>query len=252
MSVPLPTGRTAPQRSTSCRPIGRITALMTVMAVAAVMAPALAATAAPTPGEYFLQGRTTGMLTIQRDQRFDLRTVGVNDNTCGLQGRIKAGHAAIADSSCRISVTQDGLDLLVKADALAACRDYCGVQGVFEGRYSRPPAACSQQSVRKARQAFQQRYDASDFGAALRLLAPVATQCSDWIGARDKAWIANDLALTQFKLGDRQACLDTLAFLRRDAAMSDAQFAETYPPDHVRAFRSVVRAARTNLQLCGG
>lgn len=213
---------------------------------------AAATLAAPAPGEYFLHDGTSGMLTLQRDQRFDIRTLGVNDNTCGLKGRIVAGKATIDGSSCRISVTPAGPDILIAADDLSACRDYCGVQGVFEGRYRQPPDSCSRKVVQQARRSFKLRYDTGDFSAALAILRPVAGRCPDWIGPRDTAWIANDIALALFKAGDSQGCLDTLAFMQRDAAMSDAQFSETYPPEHVRAFRPVVRAARTNLRLCGG
>ena len=61
----------------------------------------------------------------------------------------------------------------------------------------------------------------------------------------------NDLALTQFRLGDAAGCLRTLEPLAKDAAKSDAQIRdEMVAPTDVDNWLPVVKAARTNLKLC--
>ena len=60
----------------------------------------------------------------------------------------------------------------------------------------------------------------------------------------------NDLAITQYRLGDRAGCLKTLQPLAEDAAKTDAQLKDDFPPSDWDMFRRVVGATRANLKLC--
>ena len=68
----------------------------------------------------------------------------------------------------------------------------------------------------------------------------------------DQAWIRNDLALTQLRLGDAAACRKTLEPLAQDASKSDASIREDYPGFEADAQIRLARATRTNLKLCQG
>jgi hypothetical protein len=66
----------------------------------------------------------------------------------------------------------------------------------------------------------------------------------------ETASIRNDLAVTQYHLHDRAACLSTLDPLAADAAKSDAAIRENFPPTDADDYLPLVKAARTNLKLC--
>jgi hypothetical protein len=106
--------------------------------------------------------------------------------------------------------------------------------------------------VAASRKTFKRQYDAKDFAAAQATLAPVLGDCSktlDWITT---GRVRNDLAITQFRLGDRAGCLKTLEPLAEDAAKTDQGVKDSYPPADAEDILPVARAARTNLKLCKG
>ena len=100
------------------------------------------------------------------------------------------------------------------------------------------------------RTAFKSLYDARSFAEAAAKLRPLLTTCAPVLPWLDAGWIRNDLALTEFKLGDRSACLVTLARLAADAALSDDGLHEKYPPADFDDYFPIVKAARANLALC--
>jgi hypothetical protein len=77
-------------------------------------------------------------------------------------------------------------------------------------------------SIDDSKKKFKKSYVAKDYAAALAVIHPVATQCKPFLHWVESAWVLNDLALTQFKLGDHAACIRTLQDLAPDAAKSDA------------------------------
>jgi len=114
------------------------------------------------------------------------------------------------------------------------------------------PGDAARAARRRAHARGQPEHHAQHEAAALTTLAPVLTECDktlDWIS---KGWMRNDLALTQYKLGDRAACLQTLAPLAESAGKSDEKIQEEYPPADAEIYLPVVRATRTNLKLCRG
>lgn len=207
--------------------------------------------ASPPPGEYIYQGGN-GALRIKPNGHFDITTIGANAHTCALDGTLARGTAKLDDSSCVVNFSVDGGTVKVGTNGADQCRDNCGARATFEGTYTRPAPACTDRAVAASRQGFKRRYDARDYAAALTTLAPVLSECDktlDWIS---KGWMRNDLALTQYKLGDRAACLQTLAPLAESAGKSDEKIQEEYPPADAEIYLPVVRATRTNLKLCRG
>ena len=213
------------------------------------MASAQAST--PPAGEYIYQGGS-GALRVKADGRFDITTIGANAHTFALDGSIVRGKAKIADSGCIVSFAVNADKVEVATNGAEQCRDNCGMRATFEGTYTRPAPACTDKAVANSRKSFKRQYDARDYSIALATLSPLLSECDktlDWI---TKGWMRNDIALTQFKLNDRAACLKTLQPLSEDAARTDDGIRENYPPADADIFLPVVRATRTNLKLCRG
>jgi hypothetical protein len=60
------------------------------------------------------------------------------------------------------------------------------------------------------------------------------------------------LNITQYKVGDKAACLKTLQPLAEDAARTDADIKEGYPPADAEDYLPIVKATRFNLKMCKG
>ena len=68
--------------------------------------------------------------------------------------------------------------------------------------------ACNREWIDYNRDVFQQLYKAKRYAEAVRFLQGPLDQCGKRIDAKQRAWSYNDLALADFRLGDRQSCLD--------------------------------------------
>jgi hypothetical protein len=212
---------------------------------------AAAQTATPPAGDYIYEGGS-GSLRVRSDGHFDITTIGANAHTCALDGTVVRGKAKLDDSACVVNFAVNADKVQVTTNGADQCRDNCGARAGFEGTYTRPIPACTDKAVANSRKTFKRQYDAKDYAAARTTLAPVLSDCDktlDWI---TKAWLRNDLALTQFKLNDRAACLKTLQPLAEDADRTDDGIKDNYPPADAEIFLPVVRATRTNLKLCRG
>jgi hypothetical protein len=68
--------------------------------------------------------------------------------------------------------------------------------------------ACNREWIEYNRNVFQQLYKAKRYAEAVRFMQGPLDQCGNRIEAKQRAWSYNDLALADFRLGDRQSCLD--------------------------------------------
>lgn len=205
----------------------------------------------PPAGEYIYEGGA-GSLNVKPSGRFDLNTIGPNAHLCALDGTIVRGKSKIDDTACVVNFTVKGRVVEVTSNGSEDCRQSCGARASFEGTYTMPAPACTTKAVAATRKTFKRQYDAKDYAAARTTLAPVLGDCDktlDWI---TKGRVRNDLAITQFRLGDRAGCLKTLEPLAEDAARTDEGVKENYPPADAEDILPVVRATRTNLKLCRG
>jgi hypothetical protein len=207
--------------------------------------------ATPPPGDYIYEGGA-GSLRVKSNGHFDITTVGANAHLCSLDGTIVRGKSKIDDTGCVVNFTLKGGAVEVSSNGSDDCRQSCGARASFEGTYLKPSPACTDKAVAASRKTFKRQYDAKDFAAAQATLAPVLGECSrtlDWITT---GRVRNDLAITQFRLGDRAGCLKTLEPLAEDAAKTDQGVKDSYPPADAEDILPVARAARTNLKLCKG
>lgn len=207
------------------------------------------------PGEYILDGGS-GNLTIKKNNQkilFEITTVGGNFHTCGLSGEIKKHQARLEamDKECVVTFTQKGKDIDVSQSG-EECRYYCGARAAFEGLYLEPAAGCDGKSYKKARADFKKRYDKKEYEDALKGLNALFKACNrtiDWI---ETGWVKNDIAITQYHLGDSAGCRATLKSFQAEAAQSDDEIRNNYPPSDGDAWLPALKAARHNLKLCSG
>ncbi len=143
--------------------------------------PAPSGSGALQPGEYLTE-RGWGRLVLKSEggvMAFSLETV-TGDNLCTLDGTIDRGQGIARQdggrSSCMVGfgVNAQGVD--VKAATPAECRDFCGYNGSFAGRYLRVKQGCGRDEVDRTRAAFQRLYDQRNFKAALATLSPYMSQ----------------------------------------------------------------------------
>lgn len=211
---------------------------------------ALAQFSTPAEGEYVISDGAWGTLQVQPRGKFSIQTTGANAHVCELDGVIVDSKSKIGKSACQVSFKPEGQDVRVSTNGADACRDLCGMRAWFEGLYRKPEPLCLRKSIQASKKTFKKNYVAKDYAAALAVISPIATQCKPFLHWVESAWVLNDLALTQFKLGDRAACLKTLQDLAPDAAKSDKDIVESYPPSDSDAYLPAVQATRTNLRLC--
>ena len=207
--------------------------------------------ATPPAGEYIYEGGA-GSLHVKPNGYFDISTIGSNAHTCTLDGTIVRGKSKLDDTSCVVNFTLKGGTVEVTSNGSDDCRQSCGARASFEGTYTKPSPACTEKAVAASRKTFKRHYDAKDYAAAQTTLAPVLGECGKTLDRITTGRVRNDLALTQFKLGDRAACLKTLEPLAEDAARTDQGVKDYYPPADAEDILPVVRATRTNLKLCRG
>ena len=212
---------------------------------------AAAQDANPAPGEYIFE-RGSGALNVKAGGAFDINTIGANAHTCQLDGRIVGGKAKLADSPCVVDFKTSGATVVVSTNGADQCRDNCGMRATFEGTYTRPSPACTTAAVAATRKRFKQQYDAKDYTGAQTTLSPVLADCApvlDWLST---GRIRNDLALAQYRAGDKAACLKTLQPLADDAAASDDDIRNGYPPSDADSYLPIVKSTRFNLKMCRG
>jgi hypothetical protein len=216
---------------------------------------ALAAKDTLPAGEYQTE-KGWGSLSIAADasgaKTFDLESMGANGHICGLDGALVGDRGIVdekGDDACFIRLERQG-DAIKVVSGHESCRNYCGYRAGFEGLYFKPAPGCELNAVKNTRAAFKQQYDRKQYRQALALLSPLSKRCAKTLNWMEAPNIANDIAITQYKLGMRAECLKTLEPLSKDAARSDDEILEDYPPaDGIGRLESV-KAARTNLRLC--
>jgi hypothetical protein len=209
-------------------------------------------------GEYVTEGGW-GNLSLRagnnRSMLFAIESTGGNLHVCSLDGEIESGKATLEGidekTPCVVTFTQTGEGVKVSANEPDACRDYCGARASFEGLYLLPSARCTKDAVATSRKSFKQLYDTRQYADALAKLSPVLTLCSRTMNRSEEGRIRNDLAVTMHKLNDLSGCLLVLEPLANDAALTDAAVRENYAPSDAEMMLPIVRAARTNLKLCG-
>lgn len=209
-------------------------------------------------GSYVTEGGW-GDITIKRGNdgktTFRIFAIGGNAHMCDLEGEIKNGRAVLTEAAedgkpCIIKFVTNGTSIEVTQQTPDICRYFCGARATFEGTYLMPPRGCSSSEMIKKRSDFKRLYDKKQYAEALAKLEPILSSCSRIINWLDKGRIQNDLAVTLHKLGRYDDCIKILEPLSADAAKTDEQIRDDYPPSDAENYLPIVRSTRTNLKLC--
>ncbi len=225
--------------------------------LALVLAASTASAADLQPGSYVTE-KGWGQLTLSAENastmRFSLFAMGANGHQCALEGDLVSGKAKLEglsdDAPCVVTATATSAGVDVKDASNGACSYYCGARASFEGVYERPAAGCGGPEMLATRNAFQKLYDAKNFAEAKVKLQPVLDTCTRWMDWLSVPRVRNDLAVTHYKLGDLASCRAVLEPLAAEAARTDEDLRENYPPSDYELYATVVKATRYNLKLC--
>lgn len=186
---------------------------------------------------------------------FSVETRSTLTEGCEFGGELtgQTGVAQRGNSSCTISFKPTTKGVALKLETAEACRELCGLNGSFEGEYLRDAnPSCMPAAVEDTRDRFKRLYDHRDYRGALELLQPVLSNCTALLDALNLGSIRNDLAITQYKNGRRAECIATLKPYQKDANRGDKAVLQDWGRlDVAEAYLTIIKAARTNLRLCG-
>ena len=214
-----------------------------VFAAALLLSAPLAAHAQIKPGEY-IDTSGYGVLSVTGSGgalKFEIEVVGANFHTCNLSGVIR--------NIVTFKPTKGGIAVGSKHGR--ACSTYCGMRAAFEGEYVAPPAGCETRAVRNTRDRFKAAYDKKQYAEARTLLTPIANKCYAVLSRFAQGWVSNDLAITQYRVGDNAACRASLKPWLELAQTSDAEIKDGYPPSDAEEMLRLAKATRANLNICG-
>lgn len=209
------------------------------------------------PGQY-ITDKGWGTLDVKagKDQTlgFQIETVGANLHTCELDGEI-VGNRALLEGyekgrQCTIDFQPSEKGINVVSGDQEACRDFCGMRAWFEGLYLKVPAKCENPARENTKALFKHLYDKKEYAEARSILEPLLKNCEKTMHWDELGSSRNDLAITQYHLGDYAACLRTLDHYVEDAAKKDEEVLENYPPADADTYSGILKAAKTNIGLC--
>lgn len=209
-------------------------------------------------GKYILNGGN-GTLSLRAGKKvgsfsFSIHTDWANGHVCDLEGHIVDGRANLEgvekNKPCIIKFLANPEGIEVEDDH-EICGYYCGARAGMAGLYLKPPSGCSRSEVSNLRTRFKQLYSIGNYEEAETILKPLISDCQKTIDFINLAWIRNDLAITQYKLGRLSDCRLTLEPLANTASTYDgAREDDPNTMPEYFPFFPVMKATLTNLKLC--
>ncbi len=211
----------------------------------------------PQMGEYVTAKGWGQLIASQRAGEatsFNIQSV-TGENVCDLSGKVLNGNGVAVDyngkASCAVRFVESGDAIDVSTSTPEECRHFCGVNGGFEGLYLKVKEGCRFEQIESARFDFKQLYDQKKYKTALSKLSPILEDCSSILELEEEGSIRNDIAIAQHKLGLNSSCLRTLDPYIVDASKEDDEVVGNWPPSVANRYLAIIKAARTNIHLCG-
>lgn len=212
---------------------------------------------AQSPTRAYIPEGGWGTLQVSGDPRklaeFALDAVGGNLHTCTAGGKIRNGYYSDArdedqnDEICRMKFvpTEGGFEVV----PTEGCQKYCGARAWLNGVYLPLPSACSAARVAAVKHQFISRYQRKEYKGAADQLEPLVDTCQRYMFWTELYPILNDLAITQYHLGQLEACRKTLEPMAEAAREGDDAL-KARGPVAASTYIPMIKAARTNLKLC--
>lgn len=212
-------------------------------------------------GVYEAKG-SRGSLVIEMVEggrkKFDIGTLGANGHVCSLSGEVTGliGQAIEADPLpnspvCMIDFKIIKRGISAKPRNHEDCLSFCGARAWFEGEYFLPPKGCNSDERKVRRESFVAAYKARQYATAFGALNSLYMQCKEYLHWIDLDEIRNDLAITQFNLGNKAACLATMRDNIGSAYPSEEKLREHLPPIDFDIYLRVAQATWFNAKKCG-
>lgn len=207
------------------------------------------------PGDYTTEGAWGDMKVGPADehgtQTFSIESIGGNGHICSLEGEISRRQAA-TDVGCRIEfVVRPGqVTVAIRPGTEQECREHCGMRAIFDGSYYPKIAFCQKEQAVRAD--FLRLYQAKKFLEARDTLHGLLTRCAKFLHWHSDAEIRNDLAITEFRLGNAEACLRALGPLRTTFVEDPEKTGHAFTPVDEGWGEEMVKTTRFNWQKCGG
>ena len=157
---------------------------------------------------------------------------------------------AAPGNACHITFKSDagGIDVVLgQADE---CRYYCGMRASFDGRYLVPASGCRNSERKAAQGRFARLYGAKDYQGAFAALQPVLSDCAPTLFWFEEAQIRNDLSVTLYHLGRKDACVAVLKPTIDAHGTSEEALRDELPPSDFEGFLPLAKAAWHNAKLC--
>jgi hypothetical protein len=200
-------------------------------------------------GNYVTEGGW-GSLTISRSTSnaplsFEISATGANAHFCFGTGEIR-GDKGISDE-CSIQLEQQKNKMLVKMID-GGCG--CGMNVQVDGEYFREDSYCAKQ--KDIRDEFSQQYQAGQYKQAKKTLGQLLSRCDSFMDWHALAEIRNDLAITEFHLGNKAACLNLLEPIKKQFVDDPAQSGYWFRPADEVWGEATTKATRFNWKKCGG
>jgi hypothetical protein len=223
-------------------------------ALAAESTPTLAT---PSAGRYVNEGGSAELTVqppAQGDARFALETVGANGHSCALEGTVRQGRAVLetvaGEPPCKLGFAPLPQGFRIKELSDGVCRFFCGARAGFEFDYLPLPADCEAGQVQRQRQQFLRHYKARQYREAQPVLQNLLQRCERLLYWTEVGQICNDLAITQYHLGDKAACRATLAPVAKVATRNRDTLQANLPPLDFEIYLPIAQATWHNLKLC--
>lgn len=197
--------------------------------LATLALPAMVWALAPSPGPAPANGHYATQpgwaeLVISFDgtqRRFALDTQQRNGHSCSLAGVLQfqgsqlLARTVLPDAPvCQLELVPQAGGWRTRVLDPAVCRQHCGLQAEVAGLFLPLPDACRWNAREQTRASFRQYYDRRSYTQALAVLDQLQGQCGAFIDWLEADAIANDRAITQFRLGQPLQCLRTLGRTR--------------------------------------
>jgi hypothetical protein len=198
-------------------------------------------------GEYITENGW-GVLTIvesKNETEFTIFAMGANGHTCDINGVINNGKAKL-EEGCLVDFEQK--NMFISVSPSQECHLHCGMRAWFKGDYLKPPKGCLSKEQQNRSQNFKALYQKHLYQSALKQAQSLLNDCQSVMGEFQQYDIKNDIAITQYHLGDNRGCLATLKTI--DVNQSEDGFKEILPPLEADVLIGVAKAKRTNLTLC--